>query len=217
MWEFGNPGPDDQSDVGLYEPIKADPSLAVGWSLLAGAIKPCGVVQNSNCYVGPDGSERLFDQSPGANYFRTSDGSQLLLHSLGGAGFEMWDGDGNRYVFDWHVTGYDDAPQSYLFDLGRGRNGWYLTSLTDPFGNGITLDLLQRPRQREPLLDQPLPDRDQLLDPAHGPARGDDAAHGQSRDRPRCARDHEPGHVDRRGRGRRHDRALVALAGDRRR
>ena len=140
VWEFGNPGPDDQSDVGLYEPIKADPSLAVGWSLLAGAIKPCGVVQNSNCYVGPDGSERLFDQSPAANYFRTSDGSQLLLHSLGGSGFEMWDGDGNRYVFDWHVTGYDDPPQSYLFDLGRGRNGWYLTSLTDPFGNGITLD-----------------------------------------------------------------------------
>ena len=33
VWEFGNPGPDDQSDVGLYEPIKADPSLAVGWSL----------------------------------------------------------------------------------------------------------------------------------------------------------------------------------------
>ena len=139
VWEFGNPGPDDQSDVGLYQPIKADPSLAVGWSFLAGAIKPCGVVQNSNCYVGPDGSERLFDQSPAANYFRTSDGSQLLLHALGGGGFEMWDGDGNRYVFDWHVTGYDDAPQSYLFDLGRGRNGWYLTGLTDPFGNGVTL------------------------------------------------------------------------------
>ncbi len=140
VWEFGNPGPDNQSDVGLYEPIKADPALAVGWSLTAGAIKPCGVVQNSNCYVGPDGSERLFDQSPSANYFRTSDGSQLLLHSLGPAGFEMWDGDGNRYVFDWRVTGYDDPPQNFFFDLGRGRNGWYLTSLADPFGNGITLD-----------------------------------------------------------------------------
>ncbi len=140
VWEFGNPGPNNQSDVGLYEPIKADPALAVGWSLLAGAIKPCGVVQNSNCYVGPDGSERLFDQFPGANYYRTSDGGQLLLHSLGASGFEMWDGDGNRYVFGWHVTGYDDLAQDYIHDLGRGRNGWYLTSLTDPFGNGITLD-----------------------------------------------------------------------------
>jgi hypothetical protein len=31
-------------------------------------------------------------------------------------------------------------PAAELPDLGRGRNGWYLTSLTDPFGNGITLD-----------------------------------------------------------------------------
>ena len=134
------PAPDDQSDVGLYKPIKADPSLAVGWSLLAGAIKPCGVVQNSNCYVGPDGS-----RAP----VRPVAGRELLPHerrqpaaaalARRSAGFEMWDGDGNRYVFDWHVAGYDDPPQSYLFDLGRGRNGWYLTSLTDPFGNGITL------------------------------------------------------------------------------
>ena len=140
VWEFGNPGPDFQSDVGLYEPIKGDPSIAIGWSLHAGAIKPCGVVQNSQCYVSPDGAEHLFDVFPAASYFKTSDAGQLLLHFLGpAAGYEMWDGDGNRYVFSWHVTGYDDPPQNYLNDFGRGRNGWYLTSLTDVFGNGISV------------------------------------------------------------------------------
>lgn len=141
VWEFGNPGPDNQSDVGLYEPIKADPALGVGWSLLAGAIKLCGVVQNSNCYVGPDGAEHLFDEFPSPSYSKTSDGGQFLLHYVSAAlGYEMWDGEGNRYVFDWHVTGYDDIPQDYVYDLGRGRNGWYLRSLTDPFGNAITID-----------------------------------------------------------------------------
>ncbi len=140
VWEFGNPGPDDQSDLGLYQPIKADPSLGAGWSLTAGAIKPCGIVQTSRCYAGPDGSERQFDQSPAASFFKTSEGSELLLHDLGAAvGYEMWDGDGNRYTFGWRVTGYDDPPQSYVYDLGRGRNGWYLTAVSDPFGNAISL------------------------------------------------------------------------------
>lgn len=139
VWEFGNPGPDNQSDVGLYQPIKADPSLAVGWTLTAGAIKPCGIVQTSQCFTGPDGSERQFTNSPAAHYFKTSDTSQFLLHDLGAAsGYEMWDGDGNRYTFAWRVTGYDDPAQNYLFDLGRGRNGWYLTELADPHGNRLT-------------------------------------------------------------------------------
>jgi len=139
VWEFGNPGPDNQSDVGLYQPIKADPSLAAGWTLSAGAIKPCGIVQVSLCYVGPDGSERQFASSPAAHYFKTGDTSQFLLHDLGAtSGYEMWDGDGNHYTFAWHVTGYDDDAQDYLSDLGRGRNGWYLTALADPHGNGLT-------------------------------------------------------------------------------
>jgi RHS repeat-associated protein len=138
VWEFGNPGPDNQSDVGLYQPIKADPSLAVGFSLTAGAIKPCGILQASQCYLGADGSEHQFTSSPAAHYFKTGDTSQLLLHDLGATlGYEMWDGDGTHYTFGWHVTGYDDAPQNYIFDLGRGRNGWYLTALADPYGNAL--------------------------------------------------------------------------------
>jgi RHS repeat-associated protein len=140
VWDFGNPGPDNQSDLGLYEPIKADPSLGVGWSLSAGAIKPCGVVQNSHCYMSPDGAEHLFDDQFTPGYYKPSDASALMLHFLGASsGYEMWDGAGNHYVFGWHVTGYDDPPQDYLNDLGYGRNGWYLTSVSDPFGNSFAV------------------------------------------------------------------------------
>ncbi len=137
VWEYGNPGPNNQSTLGLWMPIKADPALGIGWSFTLGAIKPCGIVQNSVCYVSPDGAEYLFDFSL-TGYFKANDSSQLYLHNLGAAGYEMWDGDGNHYVFGWPVTGYDDLPQDYLNDMGRGRNGWYLTSLSDPFGNGYS-------------------------------------------------------------------------------
>ncbi|MGH9369442.1 MAG: hypothetical protein ACRD3M_17445, partial [Thermoanaerobaculia bacterium] len=139
VWEFGNPGPNNQDPNGLYEPIVADPSLGLGWTFAAGAIKTCGVVQNSLCYLGPDGAETLFDYSA-TGFRKTADTSQLYLHDLGASGYEMWDGDGNHYVFSWHVTGYDDLPQDYVHDLGRGRNGWYLKTLTDPFGNELTFD-----------------------------------------------------------------------------
>ena len=53
----------------------------------------------------------------------------------------MWDGDGNHYVFGSHVSGYDDIglPEGYTHDFGRGRDGWYLTSVTDPFGNTYSI------------------------------------------------------------------------------
>ena len=143
VWEYGNPGPNNQSDLGLWQPIKADPALGIGWSLTLGAIKTCGVVQNSVCYVSPDGAEHLFDMTVQSGYLKTSDASQLLLHNLGASGYEMWDGDGNHYIFDWQVTGYDDLPQNYTNDLGRGRNGWYLRSLADSFGNGISASYYQ--------------------------------------------------------------------------
>ena len=60
--------------------------------------------------------------------------------------YTMYDGDGNRYDFAWRVAGYDDnareAPQQgpgYARDYGRGRDGYYLTSLQDPFGNRVTV------------------------------------------------------------------------------
>src|SRR5262245_66599294 len=43
VWEFGNPGPDNQSDLGLYQPIHADPALAVGSSPSVGATQARGV------------------------------------------------------------------------------------------------------------------------------------------------------------------------------
>ena len=89
VWEYGNPGPVNQDPNGLWMPITADPALGIGWTFTAGAIKPCGIAQTSDCYVGPDGAEHEFDQFPSPGYFKTSDGSQLSLHSLGPAGREV--------------------------------------------------------------------------------------------------------------------------------
>ena len=52
----------------------------------------------------------------------------------------MWDGDGNKYEFGWPVVGYDDSPSvspGYARDYGRGRDGYYLTSISDPFSNRL--------------------------------------------------------------------------------
>ena len=60
------------------------------------------------------------------------------LFFLKGSGpYDMWDGDGNHYEFGTagHVTGYD-RPAT---DFAKGRDGWYLTKLTDPFGNSYSV------------------------------------------------------------------------------
>ena len=68
----------------------------------------------------------------------TGDGSQFYLKGTGP--YEMWDGLGNRYFFDKQVAGFDDLEtDGYTHDFGRGRDGWYLGSLTDPHGNGYTV------------------------------------------------------------------------------
>src|SRR4249920_2562523 len=55
-------------------------------------------------------------------------------------GYEMWDGDGNRHVFSRQVSGFNDAPRDYHRDFGLSRDGWYLTSMADAFGNGVTVE-----------------------------------------------------------------------------
>ena len=143
VWEYGLPA--FPSELGLYYVIKADPSLGIGWNFSVGAIKACGAPHGTPsvrdiCYVSPDGAEHLFDNSPIANYYKTSDTSQFWLHFKSQTlGYEMWDGDGNHYVFDWLVSGFDDGAGNYINDLGRGRNGWYATSISDPFGNAYTV------------------------------------------------------------------------------
>ena len=68
----------------------------------------------------------------------TGDATPFFLKGSGP--YEMWDGDGNHYVFDKQVSGFDDpAGGGYTHDFGRGRDGWYLGSLTDPHGNGYTV------------------------------------------------------------------------------
>ena len=49
----------------------------------------------------------------------------------------MWDADGNHYEFGTagHVTGYNAT----ISDFAEGRDGWYLTRLSDAFGNSYSV------------------------------------------------------------------------------
>jgi RHS repeat-associated protein len=65
----------------------------------------------------------------------------------------MWDGDGNHYHFGNQVTGYDDIglPEGYTHDFGRGRDGWYLSSVTDPYGNTYSISYYSTAEVTTPL------------------------------------------------------------------
>jgi RHS repeat-associated protein len=137
VWEFGHPGSQDSF---LYTPIAGDPALGIGWNMALGAIKSCAGTPEAPgpCYYGPDGSEHHFISTTG--YSKTTDTSSLYLHFIDSTqGYEMWDGDGNHYVFSWHVAMFNDSLVNYKKDFGQGRDGWYLTSLSDPFGNAMTV------------------------------------------------------------------------------
>jgi RHS repeat-associated protein len=122
----------------VYKPLAGNSSLGIGWELSLGAIKPCrhGLAQGQ-CYVGPDGSQHMFTRTQGSGKV-TGDGTQYFLKGAGP--YDMWDGDGNHYVFDKQATGFDDtAFEGFTHDFGRGRDGWYLGSITDPHGNGYSI------------------------------------------------------------------------------
>lgn len=139
--EYGNPG-GFTSDY--YRPLIGNSALGIGWSFQPGKIGWCG--QAGICYFRPDGAEIVFSRTDPVNatYKRTQDASRYrLLPASGPNGPEMWDEDGNHYVFGHQVTGFDDDPNNYIHDFGRGRNGWYLTSLTDPFGNTMAVQYYQ--------------------------------------------------------------------------
>lgn len=125
--------PSTQSDSFYYKPLVGNPALGIGWEMTMGAIKSCkhGLLTGV-CYSAPDGSQHMFDLGS-----KTGDGSQLFLKGSGP--YDMWDGDGNHYEFNWQVSGFDDSALNYTHDFGMGRNGWYLTAVTDPFGNGYSV------------------------------------------------------------------------------
>lgn len=135
VWEYGHPGSPDP--LFTYTPVSGDPALGLGWTLTLGAIKTCP----EPCFVGADGSRHVFDTPINATDYKTSDASPLYLRRLAGSsGWRMWDGDGNRYDFAWQVAGFDDQPLAFTRDFGRGRDGWYASSVTDPFGNAYFVD-----------------------------------------------------------------------------
>jgi len=132
--EFGQPTA--QVDRYVYQPLAGNSALGQGWEFTLGAIKFCKHGKAGGvCYFGPDGGQHMFNQGS-----RTGDGSQLALSGAGP--YDMWDGDGNHYVFGWQVSGLDDritVSPGYIHDFGMGRDGWYLTSVTDPFGNSYSV------------------------------------------------------------------------------
>jgi len=142
--DYGHPTLGYQSPDYTYTPMVGNLALGLGWDFTLGAIKLCQEGSASGfCFVAPDGSQRLFSQAVGGGFYKTADGSQGYLQDLGSGGpFQMWDADGNLYAFNQNVSGFDDtaAGAGYVRDFGRGRNGWYVTSVTNPFGNGFSVN-----------------------------------------------------------------------------
>jgi RHS repeat-associated protein len=147
--DYGAPTSGEQNHTFFFKPLAGNPSLGSGWEMTLGAIKSCkhGAISNV-CYFAPDGSQHMFGSGA-----RASDASQLYLSGSGP--YDMWDGDGNHYVFaaTEHVSGYDDLglPEGYTHDFGRGRDGWYLSSVTDPWGNTYSITYYSRAEVATPL------------------------------------------------------------------
>ncbi len=136
--DYGAPLPGQQQPSFVFKPLAGNSSLPIGWELSLGAIKPCRHgITSAQCYFAPDGSQHMFPTTRG-NGRVTGDGSAFFLKGSGP--YEMWDGDGNHYVFDKQAAGFDDPLSGgFTHDFGRGRDGWYLGSLTDPHGNGYSV------------------------------------------------------------------------------
>ena len=142
--------PTTQSPEFFYRPLVGNPSLGSGWELTLGAIKNCkhGTTLGV-CYFASDGSQHMFATGP-----KASDASQLYLSPTGSTGpYDLWDGDGNHYYFNNRVNGYDDVflPEGYTHDFGRGRDGWYLSSVTDPHGNAYSISYYSTAEVTTPL------------------------------------------------------------------
>ncbi len=147
-FEYGHPINPPQP--GFYQPLVGDPALGIGWTLTLGRIGWCEpgptVPPTRPCYFRPDGARIQFNEvTPGSGTYVTLDATQYKLQRTGSGSvysYTMLDGDGKRYVFSRQVTGFNDNPgfqssPGYIHDYGRGRDGWYLVTLTDTFGNQL--------------------------------------------------------------------------------
>src|SRR5262245_14350186 len=118
--DYGAPRPSQMApphEGFSYLPLVGNSSLGTGWELSLGAIKKCRHgLASGQCYFAPDGSQHMFTRTQGSGKV-TGDGTQYYLKGTGP--FEMWDGDGNHYVFDKLVSGFDDAEvDGYTHDFG---------------------------------------------------------------------------------------------------
>jgi hypothetical protein len=89
-----------------------------------GAIKLCAQGQTIGvCYFGADGSQHIFSRA------ETGDGSQLLLSGSGP--YDMWTATETTTpsAGRFRASTIRTRRPRYI-RLGRGRDGWYLTSVT---------------------------------------------------------------------------------------
>jgi hypothetical protein len=131
-----------------YMLLQGDPALGLGWRFSLGQVVEA-VAGVPLAYIAADGSahqlyDRRFytDSSPDPGGFRyTRDGSYLRVKYLGSptSGYEVRTPDGNVMTLAHAVTGYDEGVNNYRSDYGRGRNGFYTTSIQNPYVDAITI------------------------------------------------------------------------------
>lgn len=124
--------------------LQGDGSSGLGWRLSLGQV----VESAANvplAYVAPDGSTHRFYPTRvhgGATdgWYHTRDDSAIRARWVGSpAAYELGFPDGTTHVLGKQVTGKDDPPSSYTHDFGRGRNGWYATSIRNAHGATISI------------------------------------------------------------------------------
>lgn len=137
-----------------YMVLDGDPAFGLGWRFSLGRIvesDPCLPPIRPAAYVAPDGSShQLYDRReycdprtacpPLDGFYYTRDGTYLRVKALGaGAGYKMWFQNGNSTTFDHVVSCFDDRPGYLQRDYGRGRDGWYPTTIANAHGDAITV------------------------------------------------------------------------------
>jgi RHS repeat-associated protein len=128
-----------------YLLLQGDPAMGLGWRFSLGQIVESAVGVPS-AFIAPDGSAhqlyvgRNYGQGFDGFYY-SRDGSYVRVKYLGSpsAGYEVRTPDGNLLTLAHNVTGFDDARNNYINDFGRGRNGFYTTSIANPYGDTISV------------------------------------------------------------------------------
>ncbi len=143
--------------------LQGDPAMPLGWRFSFGKVVEARTVPTVHiplAFIAEDGSTHaLYDRrffsdtvaDPNSFYY-SRDGSYLRVKFVDTfTGYKVYSPDGNILTLSQNVTGFDDLPDTYNSDYGRGRNGWYTTAITNPYGDAITVAYRGQPTPWVPL------------------------------------------------------------------